>query len=54
MIIREIDKITKKSEKQLKNMLVEMLPTLKHNLNVYLKRTNSKEFQEKLENELCK
>jgi len=54
MIIREIDKITKKSEKQLKNMLVEMLPTLRHNLNVYLKRTSSKEFQEQLENELCK
>lgn len=54
MIIAEIKKLTMKSSDELNNMLVDMLPTLKHNLNTYIKRTSSKEFQEQLEVELWK
>ena len=52
MIISEIKKLTIKPKSELQDMLVEMLPHLKHNLNNFLERTKSKEFQKELESEL--
>jgi hypothetical protein len=54
MTILEIKKLTMKSEDELQNMLIEMLPTLQHNVDVFLKRTSSNTFQKILETELWK
>lgn len=53
-ILYLIETLTRKSEEELQDMLVDMLPTLHHNVNVFLKRTSEKTFQNKLEEELWK
>lgn len=53
-IFAEIKRLCSLSEEQLQNMLIEMLPTLKHNVNNFLERTSNKMFQKQLEEELWK
>lgn len=54
IIIEEIKRLTMMTEKQKQNMLVEMLPTLTHNLKTFKKRTTQKLLQKPLEDELWK
>lgn len=54
MIVQQIQKLTTKSEEYLQNMLIEMLPVLKHNIDTLLKRTEDGEFFKQLEEELWK
>jgi len=54
MIVSEIKKLTLMPRSELKEMLVNMLPTLNHNLQTLRKRTKEKTFQEQLEAELWK
>lgn len=53
-IVKEVTKLCSLSDEQLQNMLVEMLPTLKHNVNNFIERTTNKTFQKQLEEELWK
>jgi hypothetical protein len=53
-VVSEVEKVCSKSDEELKDMLVDMAPTLQHNLNTYLKRTSEKTFQRQLEEELWK
>lgn len=52
MITNEVKKLTLKTKEELTDMLVNMLPTLEYNLNHFIQRGSSKEFQKQLEIEL--
>ena len=54
IITRQLKELSQKNEGELQDMLIQMLPTLKHNINVFLNRSRSKEFQKTLEAELWK
>jgi len=54
MIVKEIKKLVLKSDLELQNMLLDMLPTLRYNLNTFLRRTKQRTFQKQLEVELWK
>jgi len=54
MVINEIKKLTKMTHEELQNMLFEMFPTLKHNFKTYLTRSESKNFENQLKNNLYK
>ena len=49
MVTDEIKKLTLKSQDELQNMLIEMLPTLIYNLNHLKRRSNNRELQTQLE-----
>jgi len=52
LLINEVKKITEMTHEELQNMLVEMLPTLKYNLNTFLNRGKSKQFKKQLKEKL--
>jgi len=52
LIINEIKKLTKMSHEDLQNMMLEMLPTLKYNFIILMKRGKSKQFTEQLKDKL--
>lgn len=54
IIINEIKRLSKLTEEQKQNMLVEMLPVLTHNFRTLNKRTTSNDLQKTLEVELWK
>ncbi len=54
IITRQLKELSQKNEDELQDMLIQMLPTLKHNIDIFLKRSKSKEFQKTLETELWK
>jgi len=52
MVVKEINRLSKLSTDELKNMLVEMYPILEHNHKTFFKRTSEKIFEKKLLKEM--
>lgn len=53
-IVKEVKRLCSLSDDQLQNMLIEMLPILKHNVDNFVERTTNRLFQKQLEEELWK
>ena len=54
IILSEVERLSKLSDSDLKQMLAEMLPTLKFNHKTFIKRIKSQKYVEKLKEELWK
>ena len=54
IICDEIKRLSKLSQHELKDMLNDMVPVLRHNYNNFIERTTNQEYPEKLLEELCR